>query len=129
MRRVCFLLVVVSLPWLASAAEERRPLDTDYQDLVYFGANRPISFRVHLHLAGRPFRVAWDEFLQDLFHFLDRNGDGFLDKSEAESAPRAQALREILRSGSVSGAPGRLTLSQMDSSPADGKVSLDEFRR
>jgi len=132
-RSLLLLLALPLIPWLA-VAEEPASLPesqaaSDIEDLIYFGEQHPVVLRLHLRIDGRPFRAVWDEYLTHLFHFLDRDGDGFLNKKEAEQVPRAQTFRDLLRGGNLNMTPGRVTFSQLDNHPADGKVSLEELQR
>jgi Ca2+-binding EF-hand superfamily protein len=133
MKRLLLVLALTlgGLSPLLPADEATRPaaLDSDRQDLVYLGETQPVVLRLRLRTGGEPFRAAWDRFLQELFQFLDHDGDGALDKKEAEHIPRAQTLRDLLRTGNLTAAPGKVTLSQVDSRPGDGKVSPDELGR
>lgn len=96
-------------------------------DLLYLHGSRPARLKIHLRIDDKPFGEAWESFLSELFAHLDHNGDGTLNKKEAESAPRAQGLRDFLRGTQVDA--GRPQLAQMDSQTKDGKVTLEELRR
>src|SRR5690349_9683134 len=64
----------------------------DVQDVVFFSEARPILFRLHLEVDGKPYTARWEEYLRKLFTYLDRDGDGVLDKDEAARAPMPQQL-------------------------------------
>ena len=72
MRRAAFLLFVVSafLPRLAMAGQDptspAAPVGREVQDLIFFADSRPVYFRLHLYVGGKPFRDAWDEFMDSL---------------------------------------------------------------
>lgn len=125
------LLVLGAVPWLAAGDEPVAAADPApaVQDLVYYGSRQPVYLRLHLYVNGKPFRLAWDEALQALFTSLDRDGNGSLDAQEAAGVPRAPTLRELLRGMPPTAAAGRVTLTQLDNRPRDGKVSREEFRR
>lgn len=104
----------------------------DYVDLVFVASDRPVLVRLHLRNNGRPSSAGWDDYLRKLYAHLDRNGDGTLDKAEAERAPDIQFLQFHLQ-GSI-GLPYRGLAGQMAQldTNKDGKVSfveLSEFYR
>jgi Ca2+-binding EF-hand superfamily protein len=83
---------------------------------------------LHLRSGGKPYTEVWNDYLRAHFQFLDRDGNGVLDKAEAERAPRAQNLRALLGGNFFNASPGAtVSLSQLDTNPKDGKVSLEEF--
>jgi Ca2+-binding EF-hand superfamily protein len=115
-------------PGDAVALERPRAPVPDYQDLVFLSARGPVRIRLHLRSDGKPYPHAWDAYMRGLFQYLDRNGDGVLNKSEAERAPRAQNLRtllggNVLNAAVVATAPFEL----LDRNPRDGKVTLQEL--
>jgi Ca2+-binding EF-hand superfamily protein len=118
--------VVALAPGSAFALEPLGARVPAYQDLVFLGARGPVRVRLHLRSDGRPYLAAWDDYLKALFRYLDRNGDGFLDREEADRVPRAQNLRSllggnVLNAGAVASAP----FQQLR--PKNGKVSLEDL--
>jgi Ca2+-binding EF-hand superfamily protein len=114
-------------------AEAQVPADVsgtavlDAQDLVFFHANRPLHVRIRIHIDGQAFQTAWQNYLRKLFSFLDANGDGVLNPAELAHAPSAEQLVQMLR-GSTNIEPGPApAFREVDITPADGKVSFDEF--
>lgn len=99
----------------------------DYVDLVFVASDRPVMVRLHLRNNGRPYSAAWEDYLRKLYAHLDRNGDGTLDKAEAERAPDIQFLQLHLQGGI--GYPYRGLVGQMAQldTNKDGKVSFVEF--
>lgn len=99
----------------------------DYVGLVFVASDQPVLVRLHLRNNGRPYSAGWDDYLRKLYAHLDRNGDGTLDKAEAERAPDIQFLQFHLQ-GSIGlpyrGLAGQMT--QLDTNK-DGKVSFDEL--
>jgi Ca2+-binding EF-hand superfamily protein len=94
--RILLVLVAIGLVLGGSAAEQAaRPMPAaagrDVQDLVFFADDRPVLIRLHVRIDGRPFRdlfeAAMGEYLQSLFRYLDRNGDGVLTEAEARRCP------------------------------------------
>ena len=122
--------------WLASGvpssvgAEDDEAAAEDFQDLVFFGDHAPVLLRLHIRIDDKPYPVVWDEAIESLFKYLDRNGDGVLSKEEAERAPKAQRLLQQVRTGNFFVATGgTATMSDLDTDSQDGKVTLDELRK
>src|SRR5207245_6349954 len=92
-------------------------------DFVYLSDARPLLVRLHVQIDGKPVDAVWQEALQELFQYLDRNGDGVLSKDEAEKTPSAQVLLNV---NSLYGGTVGVSMSQLDSNK-DGKVTLQEF--
>ena len=55
------LLLAAALP--AARADETRPEEAAAQDVVFLADGRPLLIRFDLRLDGRPFRAAWEKFL------------------------------------------------------------------
>jgi Ca2+-binding EF-hand superfamily protein len=93
----------------------------DAYDLVFLGEARPVLVRLHVRVGGRPVESAWEKFVGEVFAYLDVNGDGVLDKDEAERVPSG----ELIRLGGL-GIGGRGTsrpkFAALDADK-DGKVS------
>jgi Ca2+-binding EF-hand superfamily protein len=85
----CFTLAGLIGPIEASAPPKA---DDDTQKLVYLSARGPVLLELHLRIDGRSFRSAWSDFMAALFDYLDKDGDGVLNKEEAAQAPPAAVL-------------------------------------
>jgi Ca2+-binding EF-hand superfamily protein len=102
----------------APATKAAAPDARDAQNVVFFSEARPVLIRLRIRVDGKPFRAAWDAYMDALFRHLDADGDGYLNKEEAARAPSPQAL-----------IVWRLTqpsLADMDTN-RDGKVSRAEL--
>jgi Ca2+-binding EF-hand superfamily protein len=100
----------------------------DYLDYVFVATDRPVLLRLHLRNNGKPYSDAWEDYLKKLHAYLDKNGDGALDKAETERAPTFQFLQFHLQ-GAI-GFPYQGSKGQMGQFDAnkDGKVSIVEFQ-
>src|SRR5262249_13200561 len=63
------------------------------QDFVFLGESRPVLVRLHVRMDGKSLEAAWNDFMKDVFAYLDVDGDGVLSKAEAERAPSVDLLR------------------------------------
>ena len=99
----------------------------DVQDVLFFNEDRPVLIRLHVHVDGKPYATRWTEYLTRWFRFLDRDGDGVLNATEAARAPAVQVLQYMLSNPSTTyqflGAPGFDDLDRNH----DKKVTLAEF--
>src|SRR5262249_30877779 len=133
-----FLTVVVTLSpchlvTLSSArAESPKPPDPgaaeDVQDVLFFSDSRPMLIRLHLFVDGKPHAARWTAYLTRWFRFLDRDEDGFLDRTEAARAPSALILRELFSNPYTYNFTAAPSFDDFDRD-RDKKVSLAEFLR
>ncbi len=99
----------------------------DYEDFVFVASDRPVLVRLHLRNNGRPYSAALDGYMKKFFTYFDKNGDGMLDKAEAERAPNMQFLQFQLQGNIGFPYQGQtVPIAQMDTNK-DGKVSPAEF--
>jgi Ca2+-binding EF-hand superfamily protein len=91
------------------------------QDVMFLSETRPIFIRLRLDAGGKPFRAAWLETVKAIHTYLDRDGDGTLTKDEADRGSLPMMVR------SATGGAAALPRADLDSSPKDGKVSLEEL--
>ncbi len=122
---LALLLPAFALPGAEAPADPSQA--DDVQDVVVFGETRPLLFRLHLTVDGRPCRAPWTDFVSRLFAFLDRDDDGFLDKDEAARVLRPQLLMPLLDGNFFQPLINQpLPLGDLDTDE-DGKVSPEEF--
>jgi Ca2+-binding EF-hand superfamily protein len=121
-------LLLVLLGGAVQAAGPPRPVPPDdTQDVLFLCDERPVLLRLHLRLDGRPAATRWHAFMARLFAFLDRNGDGVLDRTEAGRAPAPFQVRQLLQGDPYYYWSGsNVVLAGMDSD-GDGTVTWAEF--
>jgi Ca2+-binding EF-hand superfamily protein len=126
-------LLLASAPYcLLLAADEAKKPDSanDVQDVVFLGDARPVLMRLHLQVNGKPYLSLGDEYLGSLFDFLDRDGNGRLNKEEAERAPRAeQVVQRAQTAGIAIGRPYQTVRMEELDANKDGTVTFEEFAR
>src|SRR5713226_3532040 len=92
----CALAVAEARPPAAEPAQ--RPLAArDGYDFLFLGDTRPVLIRLRVRIDGKPLQQAWDDFIDSLFRYLDRDGNGVLSEEELQRAPRPQLLTQLLR--------------------------------
>jgi Ca2+-binding EF-hand superfamily protein len=129
------LTVLLLVPWLAAADDSRRPRvpvgDRDnHQDMVFLRGHRPVLIRLRVRVDGKPYHSAWNEYLDALFKYLDRDGDGVLNADEIARAPKAQALLQQLQANRGFQFPqptGTLTFAEVGVDPDSGEVTPEAF--
>ncbi|HTU90080.1 MAG TPA: hypothetical protein VMF69_08280 [Gemmataceae bacterium] len=99
--------------------------EDDAQEFVFLSEARPMLVRLHVRVDGKPFTAAWDDFMKYLFAYLDANGDGVLNKQEAERMPNPEQLS--FGGISIFGGSVKAPMDKIDTNN-DGKVTLDELK-
>ncbi len=81
---------VVAWPARAEVAETRPNTVTspDAQDLLFLGPMRPLLWRLHITIDGKPFRQVWLDRFEGLFAQEDRDHDGRVTVDQAEAIVR-----------------------------------------
>jgi len=100
----------------------------DTYEVLFFGETRLVRLRVHLMAAGEPLSKRWTGQLRQYFEFLDRDGDGTLNRHEAEFAFTNAGVAQMLQSGFAYQRPDDAARMFADlDRDGDGRVSFDEF--
>ncbi len=102
---------------VAPAAAERDAT----QDVIFLGDDRPIFLRLRLDAGGKGFRSAWSDAVKAMHAYLDRDDDGTLTRTEADRGGLPAMVR------AATGGAAALPRADLDTSPRDGKVSLEEL--
>jgi Ca2+-binding EF-hand superfamily protein len=126
---IAFSLLLIPSRGKAAAPPAGQNSSEAVQDVLVLGEGSPLIVRLHLYQDGKPFLARWKTHLTCLFHHLDRDGDGVLDKTEAARAPSAMQM-QLQMQGNPYIYPNSQTMpfEKLDAN-SDGKVSLDEFIR
>jgi hypothetical protein len=116
---------------LIVSTEGAEPDTKDFQDFVFLGEARPVFVRLSVQVDGRPVEAAWQQFMQQLFDYLDVNGDGTLGPEEAKRAPSTEqvvsgGVANGFARGRNAGGSGSPTVEALDSDK-DGQVSHAEL--
>jgi Ca2+-binding EF-hand superfamily protein len=104
----------------------KAPEASDKLDYVFLASDRPVRIRVHLRVGDKPYSVAWDSWMDQLFVWFDKDGDGYLNKTEAGRLVQPQFFVNQLQ-GSIGGRGNNIPFAMLDTNK-DGKVSKEEFR-
>jgi Ca2+-binding EF-hand superfamily protein len=117
----------LSLATAAADPPKAPPAAPDVQDLVFLSTTRPVFLRLHLLVDGKPFQAVWNSYMQRLFAYFDRDGDGIVTKDEGERVPSAQQLlRQMQGDGVFGGEDGRARFADLDAD-GDGIVTPEEL--
>jgi Ca2+-binding EF-hand superfamily protein len=114
---VAGLLVVLGTPGVR--AEEGH-------DFLLLTETGPLVLRLRLVVDGQPAATVRQRYLDALFADLDRDGDGFLSRTEAARIPTAAFLEAFLQGG-VPEAKGNVAPFTDLDTDGDGRISRQEF--
>jgi Ca2+-binding EF-hand superfamily protein len=64
----------------------------DVQDLVFLGDDRPVLIRLHVHIDGKGYTAALDDYIRAMIKYMDRDNDGVLNEKEAAFLPTPQMI-------------------------------------
>ncbi|HLJ96112.1 MAG TPA: EF-hand domain-containing protein [Gemmataceae bacterium] len=110
----------------AADSTERPPAVVEGYDFLFLGDPRPVLIRLHMRIDGKPLRQAWDRFIESLFRYLDRDGNGTLSEEELQRAPRPQLLSQLLRGNfSEMRSPASRSVPEVQVSLVGGKVTRE----
>ena len=122
-----FLLLLGAGLLCFAAAPPPKPLRADDQlDYLFLGSDRPVLIRLHVRMGDKPYDAPWVEFMDRLFSWFDKDGDGFLSPVEAARLPSVNSLLNLTL-GAISQDYSSIPFSVLDTNK-DGKVSKEEFR-
>jgi Ca2+-binding EF-hand superfamily protein len=119
-------IVILAAPADRLGAAGPLPDTRDQLDYVFFASDRPVLIRVHLRLGDKPYSAAWDAWMDKIFVWFDKDGDGFLSSKEAARLPHPNSMQNMLNGG-IGGGNQTVPFVQVDTNK-DGKVSKEEFR-
>lgn len=109
------------------AAPPKRERERDQLEYLFLASDRPVRMRVHLQIGEKPYDWEWDRWMNRLFEWFDKNGDGVLAGNEPGRLPQAQTLMLHLQGSIGGGTTAAVPLATLDTDK-DGKVSKEEFK-
>jgi Ca2+-binding EF-hand superfamily protein len=117
-------------PVKAAKAEPAKPKAgpavPDVQDLVYFSEQGIHKIRLHILVNGKSATQAWNTFVDKVFAYFDRNGDGHLSPEEVGKMMQPSIFLMGIN-GLFNGGGGAPKFADMDTNK-DGKIDREEFR-
>jgi Ca2+-binding EF-hand superfamily protein len=123
------LALALIAPWPASGQEPKSPAAVDAQDLVFLGDTRPVLVRLHVHVDGKAVQAVWRDYVRKWFDYLDREGKGYLTRSQVQYAPKAPAFQALRQPGGFFFAnPGTTVLpAELGKRLGDDKISFEDL--
>lgn len=95
-------------------------------ELLVLSGDRVSLFTAAVELDGRPFADVWKGIVDAIFADADIDGNGSLDAKEAKRVLSALRVRQ-LGWGYLWAVPQAVEWAELDSHPADGRVTRDEL--
>ena len=108
-------------PASASASASTATGGETAHDLIFLADHRPVFVRLRITSGDRPLDASWIDSVKSLYSSLDRNGDGTLTVKEADP----KFVMPLVRLARGAAVPPKLP--ELDVSPKDGKVSIEEL--
>ncbi len=100
----------------------------DTYEVLFLARTRPVRIRVVTTVAGGSLNERFEKHLKDLFAAFDRDGDGSLNRYEAELVYARSEMAQMLRGGfGFRGQTGQAPSIDILDRDGDGKVSFEEF--
>lgn len=130
---LCVVLLNAASPPVVKLAQEAADDDDGVQDVLYVGQPHPVMVRLKLQVDGKSAFAHYDACMAKYFAFLDRNGNGTLDRNEAARAPTAQVMLQLFAGQAFGAFAGRgnmtaaVPFADLDAD-RNGKVTLEEFK-
>ena len=128
MRHLFASTLLLSFALLAEGAAPPVSMRADDQlDYLFLGSDRPVLIRFHVRVGDKPYLAPWNEFMDKLFAWFDRDNDGFLSPTEVTRLPQPMHIAFIAQGAKAWVREQSIPLSTIDTNK-DGKVSKEEFR-
>ncbi|MEO2088233.1 MAG: EF-hand domain-containing protein [Gemmataceae bacterium] len=100
----------------------------DTYEVLFLARTRPVRIRVVTKVAGGSLNERFEKHLKELFAAFDRDGDGALNRYEAELVYARSELAQMLLGGfGFRGQSGKAPSLEVLDIDGDGKVSFEEF--
>src|SRR5262245_44983191 len=86
------VLLALAAAWSFAAAQPPGPgappeAKPGPYDVVFLSKSGPLVIRFAVRADGKPLETAWNDFVDYVFKYADTDGDGVLNREEAEAAP------------------------------------------
>ena len=119
MKQIGLLVLLLAAPVMADE------LPGDAQYAVFMGDNGVIVLKLDVQIGGKSPRGSYERYVDDLMKSLDQNQDGIVTLEEAKG--KYLTARDALQAQLIPQSQAVSADSSPDVSPADGKISRQEF--